>query len=118
MRRYYGASGYVPPKIQHEPTPDRLAEANRIRSNIVRALEERSRKRLYVGAPTLDERGRCYGRKPLHYKGGSWCSPSRPMKFCDREFDPATGAQRENWAWGRIGDKWVRRAGHEVEEWA
>ena len=45
----------------------------------------------------LDGNGRCCGRKPLHYKG----SP-RPRLFCsrcDREFDPATGVQRANWAW-------------------
>lgn len=66
----------------------------------------------YIGAPALDERGRCCGRKPLHYKGGSWRSPAHPMKFCDRcnrEFDPLTGAQRDNWAWCRIGEQWARR---------
>jgi len=52
----------------------------------------------------LDENGRCCGRKPIHYKGGSWRSPpGSPMHFCGgccREFGP-DGAQRENWAWKR-----------------
>lgn len=50
----------------------------------------------------LDEKGRCCGCKPIHYKGGSWRSPNHPMKFCSRccrEFDPEGGEQRENWAW-------------------
>lgn len=66
----------------------------------------------YTGAENLDQRGRCCGRKPLHYKGGSWNSPARPMKFCDRcdrEFDPVTGEQRENWAWRFEGAAWVRK---------
>ena len=52
-------------------------------------------------AKHLDEKGRCCGRKPIHYKGGSWCSPQIPQKFCDRccrAYDPATGCQIENWA--------------------
>ncbi len=65
----------------------------------------------------LDSAGRCCGRKPLHYKGGSWRSPERPMKFCDRccrEYDPETGVQRENWAWkldtNEFGQpSWIRR---------
>ena len=51
---------------------------------------------------TLDENGRCCGRKPLYYKGGSWRSPpGSPMYFCyrcDREYGP-DGHQRANWAW-------------------
>ena len=44
----------------------------------------------------LDEKGRCCGRKPIHYK--------RPTerKFCDRcdrAYDPKTGWQLTNWAW-------------------
>lgn len=54
----------------------------------------------------LDERGRCCGRKPLHYKGGSWRSPlNAPLLFCcgcDREYDPVTKAQRANWAWREV----------------
>lgn len=50
----------------------------------------------------LDDKGRCCGRKPLHYKGGSWRSPrGAPMFFCcecNREFGP-DGQQRSNWAW-------------------
>lgn len=31
----------------------------------------------------LDEKGRCCGRKPLVYKGGSWMSPpGSPMQVC------------------------------------
>ena len=55
----------------------------------------------------LDEKGRCCGRKPIHYKGGSWCSPpDSPMYFChrcDREYAP-DGQQRENWAWKMTSD--------------
>lgn len=51
----------------------------------------------------LDPNGRCCGRKPIHYKGGSWCSPlGAPLLFCsrcNREFDVETGKQRENWAY-------------------
>jgi hypothetical protein len=53
----------------------------------------------------LDGKGRCCGRKPIHYKGGGWQSPpGAPFKFCfrcDRAFDVETGEQRENWAWQR-----------------
>ena len=55
----------------------------------------------------LDEKGRCCGRKPIHYRSSrdnvSGCLP-RPSKFCgccDRAFDPDTGCQIENWAWRR-----------------
>lgn len=52
---------------------------------------------------TLDSQGRCCGRKPIDYKGGSWRSPPEgPHKFCprcDRSFDRFTGQQIENWAW-------------------
>lgn len=50
----------------------------------------------------LDAKGRCCGRKPMHYKGGAWNSPRRPMLFCcrcDREYDPETHEQRSNFAW-------------------
>jgi hypothetical protein len=50
----------------------------------------------------LDAKGRCCGRKPIFYKGGSWRSPlSAPMHFCcdcNREYGP-DGQQRDNWAW-------------------
>lgn len=52
----------------------------------------------------IDDKGRCCGRKPIHYKGGAWNSPHRPMLFCcrcDREYDPVTLEQQENWAWRR-----------------
>lgn len=46
---------------------------------------------------SLDERGRCCGRKPLVYKR------PRPGHFfcarCDRAFNLETGIQTENWAW-------------------
>ena len=61
----------------------------------------------------LDPNGRCCGRKPLHYKGGSYRSPDHPMKFCsrcDREYCPDTGIQRENWAWVKDEEGvWTRR---------
>ena len=53
---------------------------------------------------TLDEKGRCCGRKPIHYRATRYSSPDHPQpsKFCDRcdrAFDPDTGHQIENWAW-------------------
>lgn len=61
----------------------------------------------------LDEKGRCCGRKPIYYKGGSWCShPGAPLMFCDkcnREYDPVTGEQRENWAWKLENKKFIRK---------
>lgn len=60
----------------------------------------------------LDEKGRCCGRKPLFYKGGSWRSPrNAPMYFCctcHREFGPK-GEQRENFAWKLENGAWVAR---------
>lgn len=48
---------------------------------------------------SLDEKGRCCGRKPMHYKGGSWRSPpGAPFLWCDRcdkLFDPETGIERK-----------------------
>jgi len=54
----------------------------------------------------LDSKGRCCGRKPLVYK--------RPVPRlfcvrCNREFDPTTGGQVENWAWKWEWDKLVKR---------
>lgn len=49
---------------------------------------------------TLDENGRCCGRKPITYKRDA-------KKFCprcDREFDPYTGEQVANWAYASSGD--------------
>jgi hypothetical protein len=63
----------------------------------------------------LDEKGRCCGRKPIFYKGGSWASPlEAPMYLCtrcDREFGP-DGKQRDSRAWGLCGDCgcWARKA--------
>lgn len=49
----------------------------------------------------LDDKGRCCGRKPIHYKGGSFASPpGSPMLFCHRccrEYDVTSGEQRPNW---------------------
>lgn len=61
-----------------------------------------------ITAGVLDEKGRCCGRKPLVYK--------RPASLfccrCDREFDPLTGRQQNNWAWSRLGEaQFVRIAG-------
>jgi hypothetical protein len=50
----------------------------------------------------IDDKGRCCGRKPIHYKGGSWRYSGPPKLFCDRccrEYDPETLEQRANWAW-------------------
>ena len=47
----------------------------------------------------LDVKGRCCGRKPIYYKGGSWRSPpGSPMYFCVRcalDYGP-DGYHREN----------------------
>lgn len=48
----------------------------------------------------LDDKGRCCGRKPIHYKGRY--APGGPHKYCsrcDRAFDIDTGEQINNWAW-------------------
>ena len=44
---------------------------------------------------SLDDKGRCCGRKPIVYKreGHSFCPR------CDRAFDLETGVQVENWMW-------------------
>ena len=59
----------------------------------------------------LDEHGRCCGRKPLFYKGGSWRSPKgAPLHFCcrcHREYGP-DGMQRANWAWKAVAFGFVR----------
>ena len=60
----------------------------------------------------LDDKGRCCGRKPIQYKGGSWRSPAFPHKFCDRcyrAFDSDTHEQMQNWAWMLSEGEWVRR---------
>lgn len=61
---------------------------------------------------SLDEQGRCCGRKPLHYKTDRGLQRVRdPHHFCcrcDAEFD-MDGQQRPNWAWKRDGDEFVRR---------
>lgn len=48
-----------------------------------------------VPALSLDENGRCCGKKPLEYR-----RPSRRFfcTRCNREFDPV-GRQVENWDW-------------------
>lgn len=60
----------------------------------------------------FDNEGRCCGRKPLFYKGGSWRSPPGSPKYfctrCFREFGP-DGKQRPNFAWQRTEDgTWYR----------
>ncbi len=55
---------------------------------------------------TLDEKGRCCGRKPIEYKGGN------PHKFCtrcNRAFDSRNGEQVQNWAWRKQGDDFVNK---------
>ena len=50
----------------------------------------------------LDAKGRCCGRKPIFYKGGSFASPlGAPLHFCsrcNREYG-SDGKQRANWAY-------------------
>lgn len=50
----------------------------------------------------IDAKGRCCGRKPLHYKRGLTTTLNRPQLFCTRcsaAYDPETHEQLENWAW-------------------
>lgn len=60
---------------------------------------------------TLDEKGRCCGRKPLVYK--SSFRQGGPQKFCfkcDRAYDLKTDEQIENWAWKKDdAGNWTRR---------
>ena len=60
----------------------------------------------------LAANGRCCGRKPIYYKGGSYCSPpGSPMYFCDRcdrEYGPE-GQQRGNFAWDANGQPLISR---------
>lgn len=52
-------------------------------------------------AKTLDDKGRCCGRKPIVYK--------RPPHLfccrCDADFDPDTGKQIPNWAYYKLDDE-------------
>lgn len=52
-------------------------------------------------AEVLDDKGRCCGRKPIVYKGGSWRSPA-PQRFCcrcDRSYGLNDPNQIPNWAY-------------------
>lgn len=65
---------------------------------------------------SIDAKGRCCGRKPLHYKRGHTTTLERPQLFCarcDASYDPETCEQLENWAWKRDanGQFEKRRAG-------
>ena len=57
---------------------------------------------------TLDEKGRCCGRKPIFYKTRSGLQTQHdPHHFCTRccaEFDGETGVQRTNWQWHAMGN--------------
>lgn len=60
----------------------------------------------------IDEKGRCCGRKPLHYKGGSWRYDGPPQLFCtrcDRSYNPETKEQQANWAWAKVDGEWMRK---------
>lgn len=53
---------------------------------------------------TLDDLGRCCGRKPLLYKRPT---PHLCCLKCSAEIDPSTGRQVANWAWEPDGDSFV-----------
>ena len=60
---------------------------------------------------SLDEKGRCCGRKPLTYRTAQTAFVTPPYHFCprcDRSYD-MDGAQIESWAWKRAGDEFVPR---------
>jgi len=44
---------------------------------------------------SLDKKDRCCGRKPLVYKRQNMLFCCR----CDRQYNPITKGQQENWAW-------------------
>jgi len=55
---------------------------------------------------SLDDKGRCCGRKPLLYKR-AWVTLYPAGWFCvlcDRAYDRDSGIQVENWAWRRTAD--------------
>ena len=60
----------------------------------------------------LDAKGRCCGRKPIYYRGGSRSSPPVLPRLvcvrCDREYYAdgyLNGYLRANWAWDCNGNK-------------
>lgn len=57
-----------------------------------------------IEAKTLDEKGRCCGRKPIRYR--------RPDRFfcprCDAKFG-IDGRQQPNWAYECCGDRHFRK---------
>lgn len=62
----------------------------------------------------LDDKGRCCGRKPIHYKRSHPPHNMTPYLWCCRcsaAFDPATGLQIDNWAYRSVGTegKFVHR---------
>jgi len=54
---------------------------------------------------SLDDKGRCCGRKPLVYKrdGHLFCTR------CDRSYSISTKEQIANWAWMLVDGKWISR---------
>ena len=55
---------------------------------------------------SLDEKGRCCGRKPISYKRDRHLFCDR----CDRRYDMDTHEQVENWAWVRNSDgKFIKK---------
>lgn len=74
---------------------------------------------------SLDDRGRCCGRKPLFYKTARGMQVSKdPHHFCATcagEFSP-DGKQRANWAWTAVEGGFVPRntegGNFKPEDWA
>ena len=56
----------------------------------------------------LDDKGRCCGRKPIHYKG-RLATRQLFCCRCDRSYDVDTKQQRENFAWKKEGSEFVRK---------
>lgn len=50
----------------------------------------------------LDDKGRCCGRKPIHYKG-RLATRQLFCCRCNRSYDVDTKQQRENFAWEKEG---------------
>lgn len=60
---------------------------------------------------SLDEKGRCCGRKPLVYKS-RWTldGPHRFCFRCDRAYDIEENVQKPNWAWRQLpSGEWERK---------
>jgi len=63
---------------------------------------------LVMPPKSLDDKGRCCGRKPVVYK--------RPHHLfcvrCNADYDPETGRQQQNWCYLKEGNGFIFRHEH------